>query len=65
MDDQNETTLTIRLSIALKVRAEEAAKRNDETLSRVIRNALRDYVQANAQPDLLGISGGGRRARKG
>lgn len=65
MDDQNETTLTIRLPIALKVRAEEAAKRNDETLSRVIRNALRDYVQANLQPDLPGISGGGRRARKG
>lgn len=63
MDEQNETTLTIRLSIPLKQRAEEAARRNDETLSRVIRNALRDYVQANAQPDLLTPKKGKRNAR--
>lgn len=64
MDEQNETTLTIRLSVPLKQRAEEAARRNDETLSRVIRNALRDYVQANSQPDLLALpKKGGRNAR--
>lgn len=63
MDEQNETTLTIRLSIPLKQRAEEAARRNDETLSRVIRNALRDYVQSNAQPDLLTPKKGKRNVR--
>lgn len=61
MDEQNETTLTIRLSIPLKQRAEEAARLNDETLSRVIRNALREYVQANAQPDLLTPARKGKR----
>lgn len=53
MDEENETTLTIRLSIPLKKRAEEAARRNDETLSRVIRNALREYVANNAQSELV------------
>lgn len=53
MDEENETTLTIRLSKPLKDRATEAARRNDLTLSVVIRNALRDYVKANAQADLL------------
>ena len=61
MDHSNETTLTIRLTAALKDRATEAAKRNDLTLSQVIRRALLEYVQANSQPDLLAPTPKGKR----
>lgn len=61
MDHSNETTLTIRLTTALKDRATEAAKRNDLTLSQVIRRALLEYVQANSQPDLLAPAPKGKR----
>lgn len=52
-----ETTLTIRLPADLKKAAEAAAARNDDTLSRVIRQALKDYVSQNAQGDLLTAKG--------
>jgi antitoxin component of RelBE/YafQ-DinJ toxin-antitoxin module len=46
-------SLTIRIDAPLKVAAEKAAAANDETLSQVIRRALREYVSQNAQGELL------------
>ncbi len=37
-------TLTIRIDAALKQEAEKKAAERDETLSQVVRRALRDYV---------------------
>lgn len=37
-------TLTIRIDAALKQEAERKAAEQDETLSQVVRRALRDYV---------------------
>jgi hypothetical protein len=42
-------TLTIRIDAALKRTAERTAAENDETLSQVVRRALRDYVQQRGQ----------------
>ncbi|MNS83679.1 hypothetical protein D3C72_1174750 [compost metagenome] len=58
-----DTTLTIRIPADLKKAAEDAAIRNDESLSRVVRQALRNYVAKHAQGDLLEQKGGGN-ARK-
>jgi len=49
-----EETLTIRIDAALKKAAEKKAAENDETLSQVVRRALRDYVQRqNSNEKLL------------
>ncbi len=37
-------TLTIRIDASLKQRAEKKAAEKDETLSQVVRRALRNYV---------------------
>lgn len=39
-------TLTIRIDATLKQKAEKKAAAQDETLSQVVRRALRDYVSA-------------------
>jgi len=52
-----DSTLTIRIPADLKKAAEDAALKNDESLSRVVRQALRDYVQKHAQGDLLAQKG--------
>ena len=46
-------TLTIRIERSLKVAADKAAAARDETLSQVVRRALRQYVSENAQGELL------------
>jgi predicted transcriptional regulator len=59
-------TLTIRLDSELKQAAEKAAAERDETLSQVIRKALRDYIVGIAQSKRLPIHNtytGRRRAR--
>jgi predicted transcriptional regulator len=43
------TTLTIRIDSALKHAVETIAAERDETLSQVIRRALRDYVAAQSR----------------
>lgn len=52
-----DSTLTIRIPADLKKAAEDAALQNDESLSRVVRQALRNYVEKNAQGDLLSQKG--------
>lgn len=42
-------TLTIRIDPALKQAAEKIAAEHDETLSQVLRRALRDYVLHRGQ----------------
>jgi predicted transcriptional regulator len=39
-------TLTIRIDTTLKQKAEKKAAEQDETVSQVVRRALRDYVSA-------------------
>jgi predicted transcriptional regulator len=39
-------TLTIRIDTILKQKAEKKAAEQDETVSQVVRRALRDYVSA-------------------
>jgi predicted transcriptional regulator len=46
-------TLTIRVDAALKEAAERIAAEHDETLSQVLRRALRDYVTQRGQSDRL------------
>jgi len=48
-----EETLTIRIDAALKKAAEKKAAENDETLSQVVRRALRDYVQLHNSNEKL------------
>jgi len=43
-------TLTIRIDAALKEEAEKKAAEQDETLSQVVRRALRDYVSEPRLP---------------
>ncbi len=44
--------IIFRCDPSLKQQAERVAAARDETLSQVLRRALRDYVQANAQLEL-------------
>ncbi len=53
---------SIRCPRELKEAADTAAQANDETVSRVIRRALREYVAANRQAELP--LGGGAVVRK-
>jgi len=46
-------TLTIRIDAALKEAAEKIAAEHDETLSQVLRRALRDYVSQRAESGRL------------
>jgi predicted transcriptional regulator len=48
-----ETCLTIRIDSALKEAAEKKAAANDETISQVLRGALREYVQHKSSNDRL------------
>ena len=48
-----ETNLTVRIEAELKEAAIRAAKANDESVSQVVRRALRAYVQEHAQTDLF------------
>lgn len=52
MDDY-QTTITARAPESLKRAFEAAAAANDRTASQLIREFMRDYVQKNAQGDLL------------
>jgi hypothetical protein len=47
-----ETKIVLRVEPSLKQQAERIAAVRDETLSQVLRRALREYVQAHAQLDL-------------
>ena len=47
------TLLTVELEPSLKEMCAKIAARNDETLSQVVRRALRQYAAANAQDDLV------------
>ena len=44
--------IIFRCDPSLKAQAERVAKARDETVSQVLRRALREYVQANAQLEL-------------
>ena len=43
------SNIIFRVDPSLKAQAERVAKARDETVSQVLRRALREYVQANAQ----------------
>jgi predicted transcriptional regulator len=45
-------SVIFRCEPSLKQQAERIAKAHDETMSQVLRRALREYVQANAQRQL-------------
>jgi predicted transcriptional regulator len=49
----SDSTLTIRIEASLKQKAEQQAEARDETLSQVVRRALRDYVREHAQGELI------------
>lgn len=51
--DTVQDTLTIRIDAGLKREAEKKAAERDETLSQVVRRALRDYV---SKPHLPGLA---------
>lgn len=55
------TLLTVELEPSLKELCAKIAARRDETLSQVVRRALREYAEANAQMEL---SDGKRRAKR-
>jgi predicted transcriptional regulator len=58
-------TLTIRIDSDLKQAAERMAATHDETLSQVIRRALRDYVRERPLADrLIQSTYSGRPSRK-
>lgn len=46
-------TLTIRIEVSLKRAVEKIAASRDETLSQVIRRALREYASEKSQGELL------------
>lgn len=48
----SETRVIVRVERSLKQRCEQIAASKDETLSQVLRRALREYAQANAQLEL-------------
>ena len=54
--DSTVTTLTIRIGATSKALAEAAAAANDETLSQVIRRALRDYTDKHLSARMGGIA---------
>jgi hypothetical protein len=68
MRDENDAVLPpIRLSRNLLVAARNEADRRDETLSQVVRRALRAYIsQAPLQMDLIGdlAADGGAKPKK-
>jgi hypothetical protein len=45
-------TVTFRAHPSLVQACSQAAEAQDETLSQVLRRAMRDYIAAHAQPDL-------------
>jgi hypothetical protein len=45
-------TLTIRIDASLKQAAERVAAENDDTLSQVIRRALREYVSSHSRTEI-------------
>jgi predicted transcriptional regulator len=49
----SDTTLTIRIEASLKQAAEQSAAARDETLSQVVRRALRAYVHEHAKAELI------------
>lgn len=53
------TLLTVELDPSLKEVCAKIAARHDETLSQVVRRALRQYAEANSQMEL----GDGKKAR--
>ncbi len=46
------TLLTVEVEPSLKERCAQIAVRRDESLSQVVRRALREYAEANAQMEL-------------
>lgn len=44
-------TLTIRIDAGLKQKAEKKAAEQDETLSQVVRRALRNYISERESPE--------------
>jgi predicted transcriptional regulator len=50
--ERNRALITVECEPSLKQRCEQIAKIRDETLSQVVRKALRDYVEQNAQMEL-------------
>jgi hypothetical protein len=51
------TLLTVELDPSLKKRCAQIAAQHDETLSQVVRRALRQYAEANAQMELPRAAG--------
>jgi hypothetical protein len=47
-----DTVIMVKVELSLKNAAAAAAAVKDETLSQVVRRALRDYVRDNAQNNL-------------
>jgi predicted transcriptional regulator len=47
-----ETQIAVRVETSLKKQAERIAASRDETLSQVVRRALREYVREHAQAEL-------------
>ncbi len=63
IDDGKDTSITTRLPAELLRHAQSVAASRDETLSQVVRRALRAYVKAGpAQLDLEDAIGATRRA---
>ncbi len=58
------TLLTVELDPSLKETCSKIAARLDETLSQVVRRALREYAQANAQLELPRAAAAGKRAKR-
>jgi len=56
-------SVIFRCEPSLKQQAERVAAARDETLSQVLRRALRDYVKGNAQLELPKPKAAARRAR--
>ena len=57
------TLLTVEVDPSLKQAAAKIAAANDDTLSRVVRRALREYVAAHAQMELPRAATAGKRKR--